>query len=310
VPLDPQIAAILAARSQAPRHAVPVAQLRAALLAALPAKMPPVAHVRDLTVPSAEGQVPIRVYRPDGEPSGCVVFFHGGGFVMGNLDTHDPICRELCVGGQSVVVAADYRLAPEHPFPCALNDCDAVLQWVIGHSAELAVGPGRIIVCGDSAGGNLAAVLAIRQRNRGGPSLLGQALLYPVTDAPMPFKPSYIENGIGYSLTRDDMIRFWRDYTGDGEANGPETCPLRASSLSRLPTTLILTAEFDPLRDEGEAYAARLAQFRVPTTLTRYDGAIHGFIRLGTDVGLAKEALQQVSRWMKDRYTQTAMRES
>ena len=308
MPLDPQIAAILAARSQAPRHAVPVAELRAALLAALPPQLPPVANVQDLTVPSAEGSVPARVYRPDGKPDGCIVFFHGGGFVMGGLDTHDPICRELCVGTQSVVVAADYRLAPEHPFPCALNDCDAVLQWVFGHTGELAVNPRKIIVCGDSAGGNLATVLAIRLRDRGGPTLLGQTLLYPVTDAPMPFKPSYIDNGAGYSLTRDDMVRFWRDYVGSGSGeNDPETCPLRARTLSGLPATLIVTAEFDPLRDEGEAYAKRLTESGVATTLTRYDGAIHGFVRLGPEVGLTAKALRQVCLWIKHRYTQDVM---
>ena len=304
MPLDPQIAALLAAKPQPPRHALPIAELRANIIAQLPPKLPPVASVEDRTIPSAEGNVRVRIYRPDGKAVGCLVFFHGGGFVMGGLDTHDQICRELCVGAQSVIVATDYRLAPEHPFPCALSDCEAVLRWVAAHTDELNVDPGKIMVGGDSAGGNLAAVLAIRMRDSGGPHLHGQVLLYPVTDAPMPFKPSYIENGVGYSLTRDDMLRFWRDYVGAGTAeNDPETCPLRAESLSGLPAALVITAEFDPLRDEGRDYAKRLMDAGVPTTLTQYDGAIHGFVRLGADLRLAKKALQQVSLWMKDRYT-------
>jgi acetyl esterase len=273
------------------------------MLAQIPPQRTPVAKVEDCRIQSPDGDIPIRIYWPEGKASGCLVFFHGGGFVMGGLDTHDHICRDLCVGAQAVVVAADYRLAPEHPFPCALNDCETLLHWVVAHGSDLNIDQGKVIVGGDSAGGNLAAVLAIRARDRGESQLRGQILIYPVTDAPLPFKPSYIENGSGYSLTRDDMIRFWRDYVGDrsGE-NNPEISPLRAQSLSGLPDALVMTAEFDPLRDEGEAYAKRLIDSGVPTTLTRYDGAIHGFVRMGADVRLAANALQQVCLWMKDRF--------
>lgn len=306
MPLDPQIAALLAAKPQPARHALPVAELRAALLTQLPPKSPPVASAEDRTVPSAEGNVPVRIYRPDGKAAGCLVYFHGGGFVMGSLDTHDHVCRELCVGAQSVIVAADYRLAPEHPFPCGLDDCEAVLRWVAGHPGELEVDPAKIMVGGDSAGGNLATVLAIRMRDQDGPNLHGQVLLYPVTDAPLPYKPSYIENAVGYSLTRDDMLRFWRDYAGDGPAaDHPELYPLRAQSLAGLPASIVITAGFDPLRDEGRDYARRLMDAGVPTTLKQYDGAIHGFVRLGPQVQLAKDALQQVSLWMADRYTRS-----
>jgi len=303
MPLHPQIAALLAARPQVPRHELPIDELRASLLALLPPKSPPVARLEDRTVPAADGDVPIRIYWPGGKAAGCLVFFHGGGFVMGNLDTHDQICRELCVGAHSVVVAADYRLAPEHPFPSGLDDCEAVLRWVARHPAELEVDPARIIVGGDSAGGNLAAALAIRMRDGNGPYLHGQVLLYPVTDAPLPHKPSYIENATGYSLTRDDMLRFWRDYVGlETDFYDPEACPLRAESLSGLPPSMVITAEFDPLRDEGRDYARRLMDAGVPTTLQQYDGAIHGFVRLGPQVRLAKEAMQQVGSWMIDRY--------
>ena len=304
MPLDPQIAALLAAKPQTPRHALPIAELRANIVAQLPPKSPPVASAEDRTVPSAAGDVPVRVYRPEGKAAGCLVYFHGGGFVMGGLDTHDQICRELCVGAQSVIVATDYRLAPEYPFPCGLDDCEAVLRWVAAHAGELAVDPKKIMVGGDSAGANLATVLAIRMRDNGGPHLRGQVLLYPVTDAPLPFKPSYLENGAGYSLTRDDMLRFWRDYVGHEAAEShPEMCPLRAENLSGLPAALVIIAEFDPLRDEGWDYAKRLVDVGVPTTLTQYDGAIHGFVRLGAEVRLAKKALHQVSLWMNDRYT-------
>lgn len=222
---------------------------------------------------------------------------------MGSLDTHDQICRELCVGARSVIVSVDYRLAPEHPFPCGLNDCETALRWVAGQSGDLDVLPEKIMVGGDSAGGNLATALAIRMRDRGGPYLHGQVLLYPVTDAPQPYKPSYIENAVGYSLTRDDMLRFWGDYAGAASAeSNPEMYPLRADSLSGLPPALIITAEFDPLRDEGRDYARRLMNAGVPTTLTQYDGAIHGFVRLGADLRLAKKALLQVTVWMTERY--------
>ncbi len=306
MPLDPQIAALLAAKPQTPRHTLPVAELRANLLAQLPPKLPPVASADDRKVASADGSIPVRIYRPEGEASGCLVYFHGGGFIMGSLDTHDQICREICVGARSVIVSVDYRLAPEHPFPCGLNDGESVLRWVAGHAAELGIAPGKIMVGGDSAGGNIATALAIRMRDRNGPQVHGQVLLYPVTDAPQPYKPSYIANAIGYSLTRDDMLRFWRDYAGAASAaNDPEIYPLRAEKLSGLPPTLVITAEFDPLRDEGNQYAQRLIDAGVPTTLTQYDGAIHGFIRLGADLRLAKKALQQVCLWMIGRYAQS-----
>ncbi len=303
MPLDPQIATLLAAKPQLARHALPIAELRAALLTQLPPKCPPVASAEDRIIPSAEGGVTVRIYRPEGKAAGCLVYFHGGGFVMGSPDTHDQICRELCAGAQTVIVAADYRLAPEHPFPCGLNDCEAVLRWAAEHSGELDVDPAKIMVGGDSAGGNLATVLAIRMRDKDGPYLHGQVLLYPVTDAPLPYKPSYIENAVGYSLTRDDMLRFWRDYAGDGlAANNSELYPLRAQSLAGLPASIVITAGFDPLRDEGRDYAQRLMDAGVPTTLEQYDGAIHGFVRLGPQLALAKDALQQVSLWMTDRF--------
>ncbi|GGE51637.1 acetylhydrolase [Agaricicola taiwanensis] len=274
------------------------------MLAQVPASRTPVARVEDRRLPSPDGEVAVRIYWPDEAPRGCLVFLHGGGFVMGGLDTHDHVCRDLCAGAQSVVVAVDYRLAPEHPFPCALNDCEAALRWVVANAREIGTDPRKIVVGGDSAGGNLATVLTMRARDRREPKLAGQILIYPVTDAPLPFKPSYIANGSGYSLTSEDMIRFWRDYVGDSsDETDPEMCPLRAQYLGGLPDALVITAEFDPLRDEGEAYANRLMSAGIPTTLTRYDGAIHGFVRMGTEVRLAAHALQQICLWMTGRFT-------
>lgn len=303
MPLDPQIERLLAAKSQTPRSSLPVTELRAGMLALTPKQRTPVWKVENRSLRTPDGDIAIRIYRPEGKPMGCLAFFHGGGFVMGGLDTHDHVCRDLCVGSQAIVVAIDYRLAPEHPFPAALDDCTRLLKWMVASRADLNVKQGAIIVGGDSAGGNLATVLAMRARDQG-LRLCGQVLLYPVTDAPLPFKPSYIEYGTGYSLTGNDMIRFWRDYIGGDEfaQDNPELRPLQAQNLLGLPDALVITAEFDPLRDEGEAYAKRLIDAGVPTTLTRYDGAIHGFIRMGNDIRLAAIALDQICPWMKARF--------
>lgn len=273
------------------------------MLALPPERRTPVAGVEERRISSPDCDIPVRIYRPETKPAGCLVFFHGGGFVMGGLESHDHVCRDLCAGANAIVIAADYRLAPEHPFPSALNDCEAVLRWACAHAAELDCERGGIVVGGDSAGGNLATVLAIRDRDRGESNLRGQILIYPVTDAPLPFKSSYIENGSGYGLTSDDMVRFWRDYVGRApDENDPEISPLRSKNFSGLPGALVITAEFDPLRDEGEAYASRLADAGVATTLVRYQGAVHGFVRMGTNVGLAADALQQICLWLRGQF--------
>ena len=202
-----------------------------------------------------------------------MVFFHGSGFVLCSLDTHDGMCRNLCAGTGCVVVSVDYRLAPEAKFPAAPDDCLAATRWAVANAAALGADPGRVFVAGDSAGGNLAAVTALRIRDEGGPRLLGQLLIYPVTDYYEPGTPSMIENAEGYGLTRAGMIWFWNHYlAAPSDGANPHASPFRAADLSGLPPALVVTAEYDPLRDEGEYYADRLRQAGVPTQMKRWDG--------------------------------------
>jgi acetyl esterase len=242
------------------------------------------AHVRSAEDRSADG-VPVRVYRPDVDAAvPTVLFFHGGGFVVGDLDTHDDHSRKICHDVEAVVVSVDYRLAPEHPFPAGFEDCLAVTRWVGEHVAELGGDPDRIAVAGDSAGGNLAAAVALAVRDSG-PRLAAQLLLYPGVDFrdEDDLHPSRIENGEGLFLTREDM-RWFRDHYLQDEvhATDPRASVLLAADLAGLPPAVIGTGEFDPLRDEGEAYAKALEDAGVKVVLRRYDGLIHGFFGMGT----------------------------
>lgn len=222
--------------------------------------------------------VPVRIYRPaatTGLPA--LVFFHGGGWVIGDLETHDGDCRTLANAAGCVVIAIDYRLAPEHRYPAALDDCYAVATAVAEMSEELGIDPERIAVGGDSAGGNLAASVALKARDGSGPSFVHQLLIYPVTDAHFE-TDSYRDNAEGYMLTRQGMEWFFDHYVPDASARqDPLVAPLRASHHGGLPPATIITAEYDPLRDEGEALGARLEAAGVPVVTRRYDGMIHGF---------------------------------
>jgi len=237
-----------------------------------------VGRVEERTVPGPAGAIPVRVYTPAGTgPFPVLVYFHGGGWVICNLDTHDRACRLLTTTVGCIVVSVDYRLAPEHPFPAAAEDCYAAAKYVASHAAEFGGDPARVAIGGDSAGGNLTAVVAQMARNKGGPKLVHQLLIYPVTDAAMD-TTSYRENAEGYFLTTEMMAWFWNHYVpSKADRSSPYASPLRASDLTGLPPATVLTAEFDPLRDEGEAYAARLHDAKVPVTAVRYDGMIHGF---------------------------------
>ncbi len=253
--------------------------------------------IADRTVSGPAGDVPVRTYTPpegDG-PFPLFVWFHGGGWVLGDLEDADPICRSLCLGAGCVVVSVDYRLAPEHPFPAGLDDCWAALAWAVQHAAELGVDAGRVAVGGDSAGGNLAAVVALLARDEGGPELCFQLLVYPVTDFD-PTTPSMVENAEGYLLTAEMMRWFYDHYTDPAERDDPRAAPLKAADLAGLPPALVLTAEFDPLRDEGEAYGRRLAAAGVPTTISRYDGLIHGFLSMTAFSERAAEAEVEAAR--------------
>jgi len=241
----------------------------------------PLAEIADTTVPGPAGQIPVRIYRVSLEPNQPgIVYFHGGGFVIGSLESHDGTCRRLAHGAECTVVSVDYRLAPEARFPAAVDDSYAATVWVADHAKDLKIDPSRLAVAGDSAGGNLAAVVAILARDRGGPKLCHQLLTYPVTD--LAFKSdSYITNGQGYFLTQEMMAWFGLQYLPPGhDAEDPLASPLYTADLSGLPPATVITAEYDPLRDEGEAYARRLAEAGIPTELVRYDGVIHGFFSM------------------------------
>jgi acetyl esterase len=251
-------------------------------------------HVEDRTIPGPGGPLRVRVYRPDSaEPLPGLVWFHGGGWAVGSLDSHDPVCRYLARTTPCCVVSVDYRLAPEDPFPAGLEDCWTATEWTAREAGELGIDPGRIAVGGDSAGGNLAAVVALRARAAGLPLAL-QVLVYPVTDSDLD-TPSYLEHAEGLNLTRAKMEWYWQLYLAGGDAAHPEASPLRAADLSGVAPALVQTAEYDPLSSEGEAYAERLEAEGVAVKLSRYDGVIHGFVRMPALTNSAREALDEIA---------------
>jgi acetyl esterase len=248
-------------------------------------------------VPGPAGEVPVRIYSPAGvetRPLPTLVWFHGGGWVLGGLDSADFVCRGLVNRAGCRVISAEYRLAPEAKFPAAVDDCFAVTRWIADHAADLRVDADRLAVGGDSCGGNLATVVAQLARDRGGPSLAFQVLVYPITNHRFD-TPSYRDYADGYFLTRDAMVWFWSHYL-EAQSDGDSSLasPLRAATLAGLPPAIVVTAEFDILRDEAEAYAARLRADGVPVELVRYPSQIHGFFgNAMIDDGIA--AIERVS---------------
>jgi acetyl esterase len=250
-------------------------------------------RVDDRLVPTPEGDIAVRVYTPEaavGANRGVLLWLHGGGWVIGDLDTADATCRALANRAGAVVVSVDYRLAPEHPAPAALEDCLSALMWTVENAELLGVDATKVAVGGDSAGGNLAAMLCQRVRDDFGPEVDFQLLVYPVTDLTLGH-PSMEENAEGYFLTKASMEWFVDCYLGDRERKDPAVSPLFADDLSGLPPALVITAEYDPLRDEGEAYATRLQEAGVPTQHLRYDGQIHGFFAMASMLDDARAAL-------------------
>jgi acetyl esterase/lipase len=237
---------------------------------------PEVGEIVDGVLPGADGNdLAYRLYRPEGDgPHPLVCYFHGGGWVLGDSQSDDPFCRDLCVRSGAVVVSVDYRHAPESRFPAAADDAFAALQWVGAHATELGGIPGQLVVAGWSAGANVAAVAAQRARDEGGPDLAGQLLLTPVTDSDFT-RPSYVENADGYVLTKALMDWFWDHYCDPADRTDPRVAPLRAADLSGLPPACIVTCEFDPLRDEGNAYAEALQAAGVPVTHVQARGHTH-----------------------------------
>lgn len=252
--------------------------------------VPDIGETRDVVC----NDIACRLYRPVGSSStdalGVIVWFHGGGWVVGSVDGSDRTCRSLANASGCAVVSVEYRLAPEHPFPAAPDDCFAALRGVVASAAALGIDPSRIAVGGDSAGGNLAAVVALRARDEGGPALLFQLLVYPVTDGSMTSE-SYTENATGFFLEKTDMEWFYDLYAGPRDHW--QVSPSRATDLSGLPSALVITASHDPLRDEGEAYGRALANAGVKATVTRYPGVIHGFFSLTDPLDLARVAVAE-----------------
>jgi acetyl esterase len=307
-PLDPYLSAqIAAAAGLPPMSRLPIHKIRAGAVRFYSTGLPPqeVRETRDLLIPGPNGPLRIRIYRPlfapDSEPLPVTLFFHGSGFVICSIETHDELCRHLCHRSGSIVVSVDYALAPEHPYPAGLEDCLFATLWVAEHAAGFGADPGRIAVAGDSAGGNLATVTAMRLRDMGKESLLrAQLLIYPVTDHWTGQHPSYAQRADGCGLTREDMVWFWGHYLPTPElAEDPCVSPLRAQDLSRLPPAHVVTAEYDVLRDEGSAYAERLAAACVEVELHHYQSVNHGFLFWVGRVPAAGTAMNAASAWLR-----------
>lgn len=309
MPLDPQVKAYLdqeAALNEPPLAAFTPAELRK-IIATQPEMVDKeqVAKVENRTIPGPAGEIPVRIYTPEGSgPFPILVYFHGGGWVLCTLDTHDGLCRSFTNGVGCVVISVDYRLAPEHKFPAAPLDCYAATKWATEHAAELNGDATRIAVGGDSAGGNLTAVVTQMARDQDGPKLVFQLMIYSATDFTAS-NASLKENATGYGLASEDMTWFKNHYLRNEEdASDPLASPLLATSFSALPPALVITAEYDPLRDEGELYGQRLQAAGVPTTIRRYPGMIHGFLGMTQVLDQAKTAMQETSQTLREAFAQ------
>ena len=274
------------------------ARVFGSMLAELAGPAPEMERVEGRTIQGRDGEATLRILVPIKNPSGVLVYYHGGGWVTGSIDESDTVARKLAERTSCAVVLVEYRLAPEHRYPTAVNDSYAALEWVGNHLPDIAGQEVPLIVAGESAGGNLAAVMAIRARDRSGPHIALQVLIYPATDADFD-RPSYSDPENQLMVTRDAVIWCWDHYLPDSSRRTePDASPLHTENLSGLPPAVILTAEHDVLRDEGEAYAARLQEANVPTELQRYIGQMHGFFTLlmlpGSELGF-----QQIVRAVK-----------
>ena len=301
VPLDPQMQAMRDQRERdgvPPLYAMSLAEARAADLASIRqsgGEPEPVYQVDDLAIPGPGGELALRVYRPSGErPLPVLAYFFGGGWVLGTIDTADGVSRSLANSSGALVVVVGYRLAPEHPFPAAIDDCYATVRWIAEHSGEIGADPARLVVGGDSAGGNLAAAVALRARAEG-PALAGQLLVYPNTDQ-LADDESMRAATDPYLFNRHSVAWYRKHYLASpADAASPLASPLRAASLAGLPPALVITAEYDPLRDQGEAYARRLADEGVQVELSRYPGTAHGFFTMAGTVDASRAAIAQAA---------------
>ncbi len=307
MPVNPQVRALLdefEKQSLPPFDQMSVTQARLVTLGFRDLQGEPedVGEVRDILVPGPAGALPVRLYHPaPGEKLPLVVYFHGGGWVIGDIEIVDKPCRSLANVSRCVVASVNYRLSPETKFPGPVDDCYAATKWLAEHAAEVGANGRFVAVSGDSAGGNLAAAVALMARDRGGPALSYQLLIYPVTaPAQGTQSASYQENAEGYLLTKGSMESFWGHYlaTADDGKN-PYASPLFASDLSRLPPAFVVTAEFDPLRDEGLAYAKRLQEAGVPVKSSHYKGLIHGFFWMAGALDAGKELMAEIGNELR-----------
>lgn len=298
--MDPQVRAFLAAASSSPQppiDTVPVTTSREQFASLTPIFHPfvEVSRMTDITIGKGTR---LRVYHPaeaQDRPLPSVVYFHGGGWVLGDLETHDTLCRHLANAAGAIVVAVDYRLSPEHPFPAAFDDALNAVEYVTREAVRLGIDPGRIAVAGDSAGGNLAAAVTLKARDKRGPKIAFQCLIYPVLDERCN-TASYQEFANGFGLTRTKMDFFWKSYRGGLKGEDTLLSPCSAKDLGGLPPALIVTAEYDVLRDEGESYAKRLQENGVTTELWRVDGMIHGFVHYAGAIEHGQTVTKEIGR--------------
>jgi acetyl esterase len=308
MPLHPHVEGLLnqmAAAGGKPFHAMTPQECRqvfGGLIASLPPSQARLAGTADRTVPGPAGPIRTRVYTPEGKgPFPVLVFFHGGGWVIGDLESHDSVCRELSGGAGVVVVSVDYRLGPEHRFPAAADDCTAVTRWVLQNAAQINGDAQRVAVGGDSAGGNLAAVVSQELRDQDRIRLAAQLLIYPVARLDGVASRSMVDNATGYLLQRADMDWFRDHYLGPNvDGKDVRVSPILAKSLAGLPPALVQTCEFDPLRDEGEDYGKALTAAGVPTVMSRYDGSIHAAFSFFTIMEPGRRMVDEAIRWLKE----------
>ena len=302
MPLDPQADSYLdrmALLNNLPHHLAPVSASRHAiedLTVTLAGPAEPIARREDLTITGPGGEIPVRIWAPSLQPGlPMLIYLHGGGWVVGSPETHEALCCALANRAGVIVVAPRYRRAPEHPYPAALDDAFAVTAWLAEQALSIGADPTRLAVAGDSAGGNLAAAIALRARSRGGPTIAAQVLIYPMLDARCD-SPSYTENASGYGLTAETARWYWEQYLANPtDRELAEASPLRETDLAGLPPAFVLTCEYDPLRDEGERYARSLRAAGVPVTAIREAGMIHGYARLPACFDRADSTYDQIA---------------